>query len=56
MAANQASQVVEGVNCKVIPTKTIPQGMVACMMFNPEADVETNIAEMTDAISRVKSG
>ena len=56
MAANQACQVVEDCNCVVIPTKTISQGLTACMMFNPEADVESNIAEMTDAISRVKSG
>ena len=56
MAANQACQVVEDCNCVVVPTKTISQGLTACMMFNPEADVETNIAEMTDAISRVKSG
>lgn len=56
MAANQACQVVEDCNCVVVPAKTISQGLTACMMFNPEADVETNIAEMTDAISRVKSG
>ena len=56
MAANKACQVVEDCNCVVVPAKTISQGLTACMMFNPEADVETNIAEMTDAISRVKSG
>jgi dihydroxyacetone kinase-like predicted kinase len=56
MAANQASEVVEDVNCKVIPTKTIPQGMVACMMFNPDAGVEDNFNEMSKAISRIKSG
>ena len=56
MAAIQACQVGEDCNCVVVPTKTISQGLTACMMFNPEADVETNIAEMTDAISRVKSG
>ena len=43
MAAQQAGDVVEGVNCKVIPTKTIPQGMVACMMFNPYGEVDENI-------------
>ncbi len=56
MAANQASEVVEDVNCKVIPTKTIPQGMVACMMFNPDAGVEDNFNEMSEAINRIKSG
>ena len=56
MAANQASQVVEGVNCKVIPTKTIPQGMVACMMFNPYGEVEENFEQMSDAIEGIKTG
>jgi len=56
MAANQASEVVEGVNCKVIPTKTIPQGMVACMMFNPYGDVEENYEQMCEAMQGVKTG
>lgn len=56
MAANQASEVIEGVNCKVIPTKTIPQGMVACMMFNPDGDVEENFEQMSEAISEIKTG
>jgi len=56
MAANQASEVVEGVNCKVIPTKTIPQGMVACMMFNLYGDVEENYEQMCEAMQGVKTG
>ena len=56
MAATQASQVVEGVNCKVIPTKTIPQGMVACMMFNPYGEVEENFEQMSEAIGSIKTG
>ncbi|HHU28229.1 TPA: DAK2 domain-containing protein [bacterium] len=56
MAATQACEVVEGVNCKVIPTKTIPQGLVACMVFNPEVDVDTNFEEMSNIIASVKTG
>lgn len=56
MAANQACQVVDNCNCVVVPTKTISQGLTSCMMFNPDEDLETNIQEMTDSISRVKSG
>ncbi len=56
MAANQASQVAEGVNCKVIPTKTIPQGLVACMMFNPECNADENYEQMCEALTSVKSG
>ena len=56
MAATQASQVVEGVNCQVIPTKTIPQGLVACMMFNPECTPDENFEQMSEALTSVKSG
>ena len=56
MAATQAGDVVEGVNCKVIPTKTIPQGLVACMMFNPECNPEENYEQMSEALTSVKSG
>lgn len=57
MAASQACDVApEGVECKVIPTKTIPQGLTGCMMFNPEADFEENEEEMNEAIKNVKSG
>ena len=56
MAATQASQVVEGVNCQVIPTKTIPQGLVACMMFNPECTADENFEQMSEALTSVKSG
>ena len=56
MAANQASEVIEGVNCKVIPTKTIPQGLVACMMFNPECTPDENYEQMSEALTSVKSG
>ena len=57
MAASQACDVApEGVECKVIPTKTIPQGLTGCMMFNPEADFDENEEEMKEAIKNVKSG
>ena len=56
MAATQAGEVVEGVNCKVIPTKTIPQGLVACMMFNPECNADENFEQMSEALTSVKSG
>ncbi len=56
MAAEQACDIVEGVEVKVIPTKTIPQGLTACMMFNPEDDFSANVEEMTSSIDGVKSG
>lgn len=56
MAAEQACDIVEGVEVKVIPTKTIPQGLTACMMFNPEDDFSANVEEMISSIDGVKSG
>lgn len=56
MAAEQACMVSEDCNCHVIPTTTIPQGLVACMVYNPEMDAESNEESMRDAIGSVKSG
>lgn len=56
LAANQSVGLVEGVNVVVIPSKTIPQGMSACMMYNPDASFQENETEMIEAITRVKSG
>ncbi|MSS02385.1 DAK2 domain-containing protein [Floccifex porci] len=56
MAANQAAQVCEDRDIHVLPAKTIPQGISACVMFNPEADIEENLSDMNEAIENVKSG
>lgn len=57
MTAQQAAVVLEDeINVIVIPSKSIPQGLSACIMFNPEADLEENISEMNDAIQNVKTG
>ena len=57
MAATQACQVCyEGVEARVIPSKTIPQGLTACMMFNPEESFDANEEEMTNVLSQVKTG
>lgn len=56
LAAQQAAQVLEDVDIKVIPTKSIPQGLCACMMFNPEVDVNSNVEEMQEAIGNVVTG
>lgn len=56
MAASQACEVCdEGVEARVIPSKTIPQGLTACMMFNPDDDFDTNTNEMTGALANVKT-
>lgn len=56
LAAQQAAAVCEDMSIEVIPSKSIPQGLCACIMFNPDVDFDMNLAEMNDAISLVKTG
>ena len=57
MTAQQTATILEDeVNVIVIPTKTIPQGLSACVMYNPEVSLTENLAEMNDAIANVKTG
>ena len=57
MTAQQTATILEDeVNVIVIPTKTIPQGLSACIMFNPDASLDDNIEEMNEAVSNVKTG
>ncbi len=56
LAAEQAAVVMEDLDIHVLPTKTIPQGLSACIMFNPEVSVEENVEEMNQAIAHVKTG
>ncbi len=56
LAAQQAESILEEKNVHVLMTKSIPQGLSACIMFNPEAEIDENLAEMNAAIKRVKSG
>lgn len=39
----------------VVPTVTIPQGIAALLAYNPQADIQTNIALMTDSKSIVNT-
>ena len=52
MAAQQAVPLTEK-QVVVIPTSTIPQGVSAMLVLDPEADVETNEAAMLEAASAV---
>ncbi|MEG1732059.1 MAG: DAK2 domain-containing protein, partial [Longicatena sp.] len=53
LAAQQAASVCEDMNVHVIPSKSIPQGLCACIMFNPDVEFEMNLSEMSDALSLV---
>ncbi|AXF57864.1 DAK2 domain-containing protein [Salicibibacter kimchii] len=55
MTANQAADVFEDVDVRVIPTKSVPQGLGAMFAFNEEQDVAANEEAMNEGISTVKS-
>jgi DAK2 domain fusion protein YloV len=42
-------------NLKIIPTETIPQGVSSLVAFVPEADLETNVSQMTEAMTTVRT-
>lgn len=57
MTAQQTVAILEGeVNVIVIPSKTIPQGLAACIMFNPEEQLDVAIEDMKEALTNVKTG
>lgn len=57
MAALQAADLLNGeINVLVVPTKTMPQGLVSVSAFNPDATASQNYEEMKKAIKNVKSG
>lgn len=55
MAAKQAATLTKK-NVTVIPTKSIPQGIAALTVFNPEGEKDENTEAMTYAIGSVKTG
>ena len=57
LAASQAKEVLKDeYDIRVIPTKTIMQGVVSAMNFNPDLGNDDNESALNDAISAVKSG
>lgn len=56
MAANQAATLVEDKDIIVLPTKTIPQGIVAMVNYIPDYSAEENKETMLSEINNVKTG
>ena len=56
LAANQAKALTKDTDIIVIPTKTVPQGITAVINYVPEKSVEDNEKDMTEEITRVKTG
>ncbi len=53
MAAQQCIPLAEGKRVVVLPTKTVPQGISALLVMDPEADEAANVSAMTQAIGHV---
>ena len=58
MAAQQAMTVAEaeGKQARVVPSKSIPQGISALLALNPHVDLDHNVAAMTSALGQVQTG
>lgn len=58
MAASQACDIVSDdvISAFVIPSKTIPQGITACMNFDAELNAQENFRNMKSSLKNVKSG
>lgn len=55
MAAQQAAEISEK-DVRVIPSKTVPQGIAAMLAFNEESDPQEVEEAMTQAIQEIRSG
>ena len=53
MAAQQCTRLVEGKKVVVLPTKTIPQGISAMLVMDPDSPEQDNVDAMNEAIARV---
>ena len=56
LAAEQAKGLVNNRTIHVIPTKNVPQGFAAALVFNPDVSVPENKTNMTHAIDNVAAG
>lgn len=55
LAAEQARALTKK-NVVVVPTRSVPEGISACLAFNPEVSVEENVEAMTASMGSVKTG
>lgn len=53
MAAQQCVPLCEDKKVVILPTKTVPQGVAAMLVADPEAEEEVNTAAMTEAFQKV---
>ncbi|MDD3194060.1 MAG: DAK2 domain-containing protein [Oscillospiraceae bacterium] len=55
MAAEQAIKLADR-NVYVLPSRTVPQGIAAMLAFDPDADLEQNQVNMSNALETVSTG
>ena len=55
LAAEQAKGLIQDRNLHVIPTRSIPEGVSACLAFNGDNALDDNIDAMTTAIEATRS-
>ena len=53
MAAQQCIGLVEGKEIIVVPTRTVPQGVSAMLMLDPDSDTDTIVESMKEAMGNV---
>ncbi|MFA6801054.1 MAG: DAK2 domain-containing protein [Acholeplasmataceae bacterium] len=56
MSAEQTIDLVEGRKIRVLHTKSIAQGYTSLMAFDPTQEIDDNFEEMTDIVSKMRSG
>ncbi len=54
-AANQVAALSEG-RVRIVPTKTMPQGVAAILAFDDDRDLDWNLAAMERELSSIKTG
>ncbi len=55
LAAQQARQMTVK-NVRIVPSRTVPQGLAAMMRLAPDGDLEEIVNEMTEALDDVETG
>lgn len=56
LTAEQAMDLSEGSNVRVLKTKTIAQGYASLMAFDPTLEIDDNYEQMMESVSNMKSG
>ncbi len=55
MAAEQCVGLIEGKEIVVVPTRTVPQGIAAMLVLDPDGDRDSNAAAMEEARKNVRT-